>query len=102
MIKVHDPPDMLLRLPGLTLFLIFNAHGIKHGMQFLLIQFIFPLGGDHGGDTVADKIGQCACLGHEAVDTEYQREPCDGNGWNSRKRCCKRNKTTAGYTSGTF
>ena len=39
--------------------------GIKHSMQFLLLQFIFPFGCNYGGNPVADKIGQCACLGQD-------------------------------------
>jgi hypothetical protein len=48
-----------------------------------------PLGDDHRGDAVADQVGQCTRLRHEAVDPEDQRQarrPARGPTADKRRR----------------
>ena len=50
----------------------------------LAVQRVLPLRHHHGGDTVADQVGERAGLRHEAVDAQDQRDAGDRNGADAR------------------
>src|SRR6185503_10930538 len=54
--------------------------------QLLGRHLALPPADDHGGNAVADEIGERATFAHETIDADQQGEGLDGNTWNRGQR----------------